>query len=114
MKVSASRYATLVNRVREIHTNNGTKLWHSPDDFGDIDWAQGSENGEIIFKFYHDGLSRIVVPEGEITPLGSRQTGDSEKIMEELQSEFGLEHIRSIDGMIGERWHEYQATKGLS
>lgn len=112
MKVSESKYAPMIERIREIHTNHGTKLWHEADEWG-VNKYFPSENSDIIFNFYHNSLSRVRVPEGEITPLGSHQVGDVAKILEELKTEFGLEPTRTIDGATGERWHEYKATKGL-
>ena len=112
VKVSESKYSDMVARVREIHMQHGCKLYHDPDEYG-INQHLSSQNGEIVFVFYHDSLSRIRVSEGEITPLGSHVMGTVSYILEILKDEFGLEHIETIDGLIGERWHHYKATKGL-
>ena len=109
-KVSESKYADLVRRIRDLHEANGFELYYNADQYG---YGGMTSENEVEFEFYHDGLSHVRTPEGTITPLVSRLCGDVEKVFELLVTEFGLEYVRSTNGLIGEMWHYYKANKGL-
>ena len=110
MKVSESKYAQMVEDVRQICIESGDVLPYSADDYG-INGFYKSENNEIVFVFYWDGLSQIKTPDGTITPLGSRTSGDREKAMKVMTERFGLEFMYYRDGSAHERWNYYKATK---
>jgi len=82
-EVSTSKYAKMVDKVREIYSSTGSKLFHTADDYGINDFYP-SESGEINFCFYWDSLSKIYTPEGYITPLGSRMGGKDKDAMKQI------------------------------
>jgi len=113
-QVSNSKYAKMVEDVRAIYKNAGARLFHEADDYG-INQYYPSDNDKVVFEFYWTGLSAIKTPEGQITPLGGYSYNGAshtdERAMEAMTERFGLQLLGQRDGLRGERWFMYEATK---
>lgn len=108
MNVTGSPYQALVEECREIYEKHGSVLPIQPND--EMQEHRKSENGQIEFVFYHDGLSSIYTPHGLIIPLGVRRAGNEKAAKQELIDRFGLKLI--TDKTMGpERWITYKVTK---
>ena len=113
-EVSESKYAPMVDEVRKIYTKDGANLFSDPDAYG-INKHYPSKDGKIVFEFYWDSLDKIYTPDGYITPLGSYSgNGNTGELAQAaLIEKFGLQFVGQRDGLRGERWFTYEATKGI-
>lgn len=108
MNLTGSQYEPMVRECRDIYEKHGSVLPIQPDN--EMQEHRKSENGQIEFVFYHDGLSSIYTPDGLIIPLGPRKAGNEKAAKQELIDRFGLKLI--TDKTMGpERWITYRVTK---
>lgn len=112
-RISGTIYQNLADDVVRIHTENEVKISGNYDSYG-INEYRKSEGG-IEVSFYWDGLDEVRTPDGSLS-FGSKSGmgGDCfSKTKEALIEYFGLEFVKQHDGMRGERWFIYRATKNI-
>lgn len=111
-KVSETIYKSLADDVVRIHIENGMIMLYQYDDWG-MNQYYPSEQG-VEFYFYWDAIDKVRTPIGSITFGSMSGTGRCfPRTKENLIEYFGLEFIRQHDGMRGERWFIYRATKNI-
>ena len=111
-KVSETIYKDVADNVVRIHVENDVTMLYKYDDWS-MNQYYPSENG-IEFSFYWDGIDNVNTPIGSITFGSMSGQGDCfSKTKNALIEYFGLELIRQRDGMRGERWFIYRATKNI-
>jgi len=111
-KIKDTKYFQVAEDVVRIHTESGVKISGSYEDYG-LNQYEKSKKG-IEFDFYWSGLSSVRTPIGSIHFGSKSGNGLTFPLAQkELISYFGLELISQKDGMTGERWFLYQATKNI-
>ena len=104
------KYNKIIDNVLNIYNESGVSMPEKLEDFWKT-WA----TEELLFRFYWNTLSSIDTIEGRIPVRSTSGNGNSHSIAEEaLKDFFGLELIKTIDGVGGERWFIYRPTKNIS
>ena len=111
MKPSESKYWEMVKKIRRFYADNGAELFQHPDDWGMFE--SDKTDGEIHIVFYWQTIDRVVTPDGAIIAVGGMGGGDWQKAKAEIEDYFGLELVKTRDGLTGERWYTYRATKNI-
>ncbi len=111
-KISDTIYKNMADDVVRIHVENSVNMLYSYEDWG-LNQYYKSESG-IEFSFYWDGIDSVKTPEGSITFGSMSGSGNCfPKTKDALIEYFGLEFVKQRDGMRGERWYIYRATKNI-
>jgi hypothetical protein len=105
------KYMKIINRIREIYTETGSKLFYKSEDYGGFNQYHGSKDGQCGIMMYWDAVHELKTPEGSNPVLGSRRCGDDQKAFDMIKEEFGLEYSHSPEGFSGEKWDYYIITK---
>jgi hypothetical protein len=107
-------YIDIMNKIRSIYAETGSKLWYKWEDFGKDgmnEYGRKSEDGNFRILFYWDSVHSLITPEGDHSVLGSRLAGNDENAKQLLIDHLGLVFERELQGLRGEKWELYIITK---